>query len=344
MEFHKNKSKSILKTITIASILSSIMLSGCSNAKDTASAGNAQTKTIRLGDVVADDNPETTAEKFLSKRLGELTNGRYTIKVYSNSVLGPHASMNKQVRDGTLEMTVSASADLASFDKKLSIFSLPYMFDSKEKLFKALDGKLGEAYAKVAEQYGLKILGYFDSGSRNIYEKKGPIKSPDDITKMHLRLRTIPNPVMNETVNAMGAQAVPLSTSEIYNGIQQGVVDGAENSITFYLTQKHNEIAPYFNLTQHFFSIDPLMVSLKWFNSLSPADQKAIEQAGKETIKFEREEWAKVEEQNMKKAESLNVKINKDVDVAAFQKKVQPVWDKYGPDFGDLYKILKESQ
>lgn len=323
--------------------LTTLLIAGCNTSKD-ASANKAKPVTIRLGDVVADDNPETSAEKYFAKRVSELTNGQYQVQVFSNSTLGSHSSMNKQVRDGSLEMTVTASADLAEFDNKFSIFSLPYLVDSKEKLFKLEDGKLGEAYAKLGEQYGFKILGFFDSGSRNIYSKTGPISSPDDIAKKHLRLRVIANTVMIDTINAMGAQAVPLNTNEIYNAIQQGVVDGAENSITFYLTQKHNEIAPYFNETNHFFSVDPFMVSLKWFNSL-PADiQKSIEQAGAEAIKYEREQWAKAEQENMKKAESLGVKINQNVDIAAFKKALQPVLDKHGPEFGELYQIVKEGQ
>lgn len=323
--------------------LSAALIAGCNGAANV-SGNKSKPKLIRLGDVVAEDNPETAAEKFFAKRVSELTNGQYQVQVFSNSVLGSHSSMNKQVRDGSLEMTVTSSADLTEFDNKLSIFSLPYLVDSKEKLFKLEEGKLGEVYAKTAEKYGFKILGFFDSGSRNIYSKGGPVSSPDDVAKRHLRLRVISNPVMIDTINAMGAQAVPLNPSEIYNAIQQGVVDGAENSVTFYLTQKHNEIAPYFNETNHFFSVDPFMVSLKWFNSL-PADiQKSIEQAASETIKYEREQWAKAEQENIKKAEELGVKINRNVDVAAFKKALQPVLDKYGPEFGEMYQILKQNQ
>ncbi|MEX2460490.1 MAG: TRAP transporter substrate-binding protein [Paenibacillaceae bacterium] len=344
----KLSKKQMVLSLMGTMLLTSVALTGCGSSKGVSKEGASSAKpapiVIRLGDVVAEDNPETTAEKFFAKRVSELTDGRYEVKVYSNAVLGPHTSMNKQVSTGSLEMTVTSSADLAEFDKSLSILSLPYLFDSKEKLFKAEDGNLGKAYGAIAEKYGLKIIGFFDSGSRNIYNKKGPIQTPDDIKKQNLRLRAIANPVMIDTLNTLGAQTVPLNTSEIYNAISQGVVDGAENSITFYLTQKHNEIAQYFSLTNHFFSIDPFMVSLKWFNSL-PADiQKSITQAGEETIKFEREEWAKVEEENFKKAESLGAKINKDVDIAAFQKKVQPVWEKYGTQFGELYQILKDSQ
>jgi tripartite ATP-independent transporter DctP family solute receptor len=343
-----NHSKSRITALTWAStmFLAIVVMAGCSTDTKTMEAVTSKPKPIiiRLGDVVADDSPLTAAQKFFGKRVSELTNAKYEVQVFPNSTLGSHSTMNKQVSEGTLEMAGTNSADMVEYDKSLSILSLPYLFDSKAKLFKELDAKFGKAYSAVTEKYGFKILGYFDSGARNIYDKKGAIKTPDDIKKMNLRLRTIPNPVMIDTMNALGAQAVPLNTSEIYNAIQQGVVDGAENSITFFITSKHNEIAPYFNLTNHIFSIDLLMISAKWFNALPADDQKAITQAGEDAVKFEREEWAKIEDQNLKQAESLGVKINRDVDVAAFKSKVQPVWDKYSLQFGELYQILKNSQ
>ena len=306
-------------------------------------ANNGPVVTVRLGDVVTEDNPEYKAHQFFAKRLSELTNGKYQVKMFMNSTLGGATQMNEQLRSGSLEMSKSGAAFLSTYDKRFSIWSLPYMFTTEQKLFAAQDGALGDAYDKVAQQYGFKVLGIYYSGDRDIYNKKGPIKTPDDLKNMKIRLRTMPDPVMIDTINAMGAQATPLEAGEIYNAIQQGVVDGAENSVTFYLTQKHNEVAPYFSLTHHFFSIDPLLVSLKWFNA-QPADaQKAIVQAGKETIPMERKVWDEGDAANYVVAKNAGVKIN-EADVPAFQKAVQPVWDKYGPGMGELYTILKQSQ
>ncbi len=308
-----------------------------------ASAFTGPVVTVRLGDVVTEDNPEYKAHQFFAKRLSELTNGKYQVKMFMNSTLGGATQMNEQLRSGSLEMTKTGAAFLSTYDKRFSIWSLPYMFTSEQKLFAAQDGALGKAYADMAKQYGFLVLGEYYSGDRDIYNKKGPIKTPDDLKNMKIRLRTMPDPVMIDTINAMGAQATPLEAGEIYNAIQQGVVDGAENSITFYLTEKHNEVAPYFSLTHHFFSVDTFMVSLKWFNAQPAAAQQAILQAGKETIPYERQVWDQGDAANYEVAKKAGVKIN-EADVPAFQKAVQPVWDKYGPGMGELYTILKQSQ
>lgn len=309
----------------------------------TAQGATAAVKTVRIGDVVTEDNPEYVGYQFFAKRLAELTNGEYQTKMFMNGVLGGHTQLNEQIRAGSLEMTETGASFLSSFDKRLALWGLPFEFTSTDKLFAAQDGALGKAYADICEKYGFKVLGYLYSGSRSIYNRKGPIHTPDDIKKMSLRLRSIPDAVMIDTLNAMGAQATPLEAAETYNAIQQGVVDGAENSVTYYLTSKHNEVAPFFSKTNHFFSVDPFLVSLKWFNAQSPEAQKAILQAGKETIPYERKVWVEGDAKNFALAAKAGVKIN-DTDAGAFQKITRPVWDKYGPALGELYTILKNSQ
>lgn len=303
----------------------------------------AAPKVVRVGDVVAEDNPEIAAHKFFGDRLKQLTNGEYELKIFPNSVLGGHTSMNEQCRAGTLEFAKSGSGFPTTYDKRLGVINLPYLYSSKEKLFAALDGQLGRAYSQVSEQYGLKTLGFYDSGVRHMYNKKGPIHEPGDIKKMGLRMRTQPDRVMIATLNQLGAQATPLESGETYNAIQQGVVDGAENSITFYLTTKHNEVAPYFSKTSHFFSIDPFFVSLKWFNQQPKSAQNAIVQAMRETIPQERKLWAAGEKASYDKAASVGVKIN-DADVPALRKAALPVWGQFKSDLGTLYAVLEKTQ
>jgi tripartite ATP-independent transporter DctP family solute receptor len=260
-----------------------------------------------------------------------------------NAQLGGHTQMNEQVASGALEASKTGAGFMSTYDKRLSIWSLPYSFSSLEKTYAAEDGPLGQAYGAIAEKYGFKLLGLYHAGTRDIYNKKGPIRTPADLKTMAIRLRSMPDPVMIDTFNTLGAQAVPLEANEVYNAIQQGVIDGAENSITWYLTMKHFEVAPYFSLTHHFYDVNPVFLSLKWFNQQPPDIQKALLQAGKETIPFERKAWADDEQKSYEKARAIGIKIN-DADIAAFQKTARSVMEKYAPSLGELYPMLKEYQ
>ena len=308
-----------------------IALAGCGG-------GDEDRIGIRLGDTVAESNPEIAAERYFGERLAALTDHAYDVKVYPNSTLGDPAKMNLQVRDGSLHMTKTLFASLTVFDKRLGVMSLPYAFARQDDLYIALLARLGRQLGNILEAQNFKVLAFFDSGARNVYNKKKPIKSPDDLKG--LRIRVPQDAVAIDTFNTLGAQATPLTTNEIYSALQQGVIDGAENNPIFYVTNKHVEEAKFWSWTRHQFGVDALLVSKKWFEKQSKAHQDAFVEAGHDTEKRERELWLKETDNYVKQATDKGAKINDDVDVAAFQKAVKPVLEKHRATFGDLVKLL----
>jgi TRAP-type transport system periplasmic protein len=308
-----------------------IALTGC--GKDDADATG-----IRLGDTVAESNPEIAAERYFGERLAALTDGAYEVKVYPNGSLGDHNKMNQQVRDGSLHMTKTLFANLTVFDKRLGVMSLPYAFARQDDLYIALLARLGRQLGNILEAHGLKVLGFFDSGARNVYNKKRPIRTPDDLKG--LRLRVPQDSVAIDTFTTLGAVATPMATGEIYPALQQGAIDGAENNPIFYVTNKHVEEAAYWSWTRHQFGIDALLVSKKYFDGLSKKHQDAFVEAGFDAQKREWDLWAKETDSYVKQATEKGAKINDDVDVEAFRRAVKPIVDKNRPVFGDLLDLL----
>lgn len=298
---------------------------------------------VRLGDVTPTDNPEYIAHQFFAKRIAEATKGEYEVKLFPNSVLGGHTQMNEQVRNGTLEMAKSGQGFPATYDKRLGIFSLPYLYTSREKLYAALDGRLGEGYAKVSEQYGLINLGFYDAGIRSVYNRKGSFKTPEEMAAMKLKLRVQPDQIMIATFNLMGAQSTPLEFAEVYNALQQGVVDGAENSITWFISMKHIEAAKYFVNTQHLFGVDPIFASAKWFNAQPANIQKIFRDVARESIANQRKIWVEAEMADYGRATKMGAIIT-DADIPAFQRKVKPIWEQNKTNLGGLYDIVEATQ
>ncbi|HEY0798256.1 MAG TPA: DctP family TRAP transporter solute-binding subunit [Candidatus Baltobacteraceae bacterium] len=299
--------------------------------------------TVRLGDVVVDGDPEADAHKFFAQRFSDLTKGKYQVKIFLNSTLGSPQNMNEQCASGTLEIVKSGSAPLTTYDPRLDAINLPFTYSSQAKMFAALDGKLGAAYGDIIAPHGFKMLGFYDSGIRNLYNKKGPVFFPEDIKIMGLRIRVQPSKVFIATFNALGAQAVPLAPSEIYNAIQQGVVDGAENNINFFLSNKHNEVAPYYSQTHHQFGNDVLCASAKWYASLPSADQTALTQAAQDTVAFERKAKADGTKVAYAQCAGLGVKVN-EADIPKFQAAVKPVWEQFKDSLGNMYDIVIATQ
>lgn len=307
-------------------------LAGCGRA-----AGSRRTE-VRLGDSVAKPNPEIASERVFGERLAALTNQAYEVKIFPNGILGDANQMNEQVRKGTLHMAKSLMGMLTEFDKSLGVLSLPYAFPTQQDLFTALAGGLGSAVARILLRYDLKVLAYFDSGERNVYNRKRPIRVPDDLKG--LRLRVPQDAIAIDTFNALGAQTTPLSTNVSFSALHQGVVDGAENNPIFYVTSRHVEEAKYFSWTRHQFGIDALMVNRKWFEDQPAKYRDAIVQAGMEAESDERARWRTETDNYVKQAEWQGARVNDDVDIAAFQQAVKPVLDRNRADLGDLVRYL----
>jgi TRAP-type transport system periplasmic protein len=314
------------------------LVAGCGGGK----SGDGGAKvSVRLGDTVAESNPEIAAEKFFGDRLAALTKNKYQVKVFPNGTLGDHNRMNEQVRAGTLQMTKTLFANLTAFDKRLGVLSLPYAYTRQEDFLAAIDGEMGKQCAAILESYGLVVLGYFGTGSRNVYNKKRAIRTPADLKG--LRIRVPQDPVAIDAFNAFGAQATPLAATEVYSALQQGVIDAAENNPIYYVTSKQVEEARYWSWTRHQFGVDALLVSKKWLDSVPKADQDAIRTAGRQAVAKERELWNGQTDDYVKQAGDKGAKINDDVDLAAFQQAAKPILDKNRATFGELAKLLPVS-
>jgi tripartite ATP-independent transporter DctP family solute receptor len=311
-------------------------LAGCSSSKS-----GAASKTVRIGDTVDQSNPEITAEQYFGTRLAALTGDRYRVQVFPNSTLGDANRMNEQVRSGTLQMTKSLFGNLTAFDKRLGVLSLPYAFARQEDLFTALDGTLGNRLSSILDGVGFVVAGYFDSGSRNVYNKKHAVRTPADLKG--LRIRVPQDAVAIDTFTTLGAQATPLASNEIYSALQQGVIDGAENNPIFFVTSKHDEQARYWSWTRHQFGVDALLVSKTWFTGQPKDVQDAVLRAGKEAQARERDLWTTQTDSYVRQAQGHGVTINDDVDVPAFQQAVKPVYDKNKASLGDLFQYLAVS-
>jgi tripartite ATP-independent transporter DctP family solute receptor len=320
-------------SLSIAAVAGTAGLAGCGGRP-----GATRNTVIRLGDDVAEDNPEVTAERFFGDQVSSLTKGRYSVKVFPNATLGDSNRMNEQVRTGTLQMAKSLFSNLTAFDKRLGVLSLPYAFPKADAGFDALAGPLGDACRKILDGAGLVVLAWFYTGTRNVYNTKRAVHSAADLKG--LRLRVPQNPVTVDSFNALGAQATPLAATEIYSALQQGVIDGAENNPIYYVTSKQVEEAKNWSWTRHQLGVDVLMVSKKFFGEQPKDVQDALVQAGKATQDKERRLWTAQTDQFLAKAQAAGAKVNDDVDVASMQNALKPVFTKYKSSFGDLMSLL----
>jgi TRAP-type transport system periplasmic protein len=281
---------------------------------------------IKLSDQVNEQNPHYKAHEFFAKTVAEKSGGSVEVKIFPNSQLGSAREGLEGALTGTIQAVKVTSGELSTYSPKFLVFSLPYIFTNKKEVFAALDGKLGDILRAELDKQGFQLVAFFDTGFRSIFNGKRPIKSVADLKG--LKIRVINDPVMIETINTLGALATPLPYGELYTALKQGVVDGAEQPPVALYTMKFYEASKYFSLTNHFYDLNLVVMSKKFFDgTLSPAQQKAVLEAGKATEQFERNLWNEHEKDVISKLQAAGMLVN-ELDLTPFKQAAAAIVEK----------------
>lgn len=287
----------------------------------------------KFGSVLAENHAHHQSYVFFADRVKELTKGKLIINVYPNSQLGNEREYVEFLQTGQVEFARVATAVLGSFIPQFQTFDIPYIFKEKQQMFKAADGELGKVLLKaLADKLKIKGLGFFDDGTRCLYNSRRPIYTPADFKG--LKVRTMENKLYIQTFNMLGAAATPLPYGELYSALQQGVVDAAEGPVPSYWAMKHYEVAKYYSYTDTFMGPALPMVGLKWYNAQPKEFQKAIDQAAREMIVKERQLMAEQDKTATDDLKSKGVLFNHVKDKNDFVKIVEPIHKEYEAKLG----------
>lgn len=304
--------------------------------KEEAGTGEATTPeyVFKYAELNSDDNINSKVGYKFAEYVKEMSNGRIEIDVNTSATLGDEvACLNAlQMGGGTVDFYRGNTNSLSDYGfEKLNLFGLPYIFTSRENMWKVLDAAdIGQAFLSEGAEIGAGMVGitYTDEGGRNIFTTK-EIKSLADIKGMKIRVPE--TTLMMDTMTALGAQPTPISYSELYSSLQSGVVDGAENGYPGYDSNKFYEVAPYYLLDEHTFSPGIILMAEAQWNKLSAEDQKILFEAGKKASEWNVDQ---IEEEEVVLRESLEQKgvtiIDcPEADKAAAQEACKPVWADY---------------
>jgi tripartite ATP-independent transporter DctP family solute receptor len=289
-------------------------------------------------------HPHPRTFVFFAEKAREYTDGQVDIQVFPSGQLGRTNEVVMGLQMGNIQMGKAALSFVTQFVPEVKIFDLPYLFNDRDHMLKVLDGPVGKKFLnEIFPKYGLTGLFFLDDGIRHIYAKK-PVRNPSDLKGLKIRVMT--SDVMVDGINAMGGIATPTAWPEIYTAIEQGTIDGAENSPNVLWSSKHYEVAPVFSLTAQFGCVTTLFASKKFWDTL-PADlQLEIRKAADAANQYGRYVYLAEQNKAFDRLEAAGVKTIRDVDVAAFKARVKPVYDKfvekYGSEMLDQILAVKE--
>ena len=288
--------------------------------------------------------PTVEAVVRMGKKLEAATGGRLSVQMYPSMQLGGEKEMIEQAQVGALQIARVSVGPVGTIVDDLNVFNMPFVFRDVAHMNKVIDGAIGEELlAKLSNNPQSKLIGlaWMDAGARSVYNSKKPIKSIDDIKG--LKIRMMGNPIFVDTMNALGGNGIAMGFDQLYNALQTGVVDGAENNPPSYESGKHFQVAKYYSLTEHLIIPEILLFSRASWDKLSKDDQALVRKLGKEAQQEERKLW------NEREAKSIALIKQAGIEIITFtpaQKKqfqdaVKPVWDKYGGKYAELVKRIQ---
>jgi tripartite ATP-independent transporter DctP family solute receptor len=317
--------KRIIGLVSVLAVGGLLMATlGCTKKSEAASGAKSAPIVMRIGNTTAPDHILNITFEELAKAVNERSGGRIEATVYPSGQLGTLRTMTEALQLGTLEMATQSPGGLASFWPLMGVMELPYMFQNNQEVYDMLDGPIGqELNQKFLEKTNVRILGYWMNLVRDITNSKRPIRTPDDLKGMKLRVPETKTIV--DTFTALGASQVPMAQGELYTALSQGTVDGQENPPTVIYASKYYEVQKYLSLTQHVFTPVVVAVSEDFWKKL-PEDLRQIIQeefvnarARSRPISVAMDEELTVE---LRKTMEVN-----EVDISLFRALVQPVYD-----------------
>jgi tripartite ATP-independent transporter DctP family solute receptor len=279
----------------------------------------------------------------MGKKLEAATGGRLSIQMYPSMQLGGEKEMIEQAQVGALALARISVGPMGPIVPELNVFNLPFMFRDNAHMEKVIDGPIGEEMLKkLSDHPTANLIGlcWMNAGTRNVYNSKRPIRTPDDLKG--LKIRMMGNPVFVDSMNALGGNGVAMGFDQLINAMQTGVVDGAENNEPSYESGQHYRYAKYYSNTGHLMIPEILVFSKRIWTSLSKDDQALLQKLAREAQTEERALWYEKERASLDAMKKAGVEINDVADKKPFQAAVKPVWDKYGAAHRALIQRIQD--
>ncbi len=311
--------KKLLSLITIATVISF--------------AGNSMAAvTIKLGVVTKPGSAQNIAAEKFKELIEQRSNGDIKIQIFHSASLGNETEILQQVQMNTIQMAIVTGGPFDTFDPMARVINYPFLFKDYAQVDKILDGPLGAELLKSLEGSNFKSLCFSENGFRNLTNNKRPVKSPEDIKG--LKVRVMASAIHKAIWRALGANPTPMPWP-IYTELEQGVIDGQENPLWVMEVYKFYEIQKYMTLTRHVYSYHIDVASLQWWNTLDANNQKMIQDAMYDAAVFQRKDNRSKNAARLQFLKEKGMQVEENPDINAFRSKVAGLKDM------DIYKDPK---
>lgn len=265
-----------------AGLVAALVATGAAQAQD------FKPRIVRFGYGLVDNSNQGRAARMFAQEVEKATGGKMKVRAIGNASLGSDTQMQQALIGGAQEMMVGSTATLVGLVPEMAVWDTPFLFSNAKEADMVLDGTVGDKIKAKLEAKGMVGLVYWENGFRNLTNSKRPVAKLEDLND--IKLRVMQNNVFLDSFKALGANAVPLPFSELFTALETRAVDGQENPYNTIVSSKFYEVQKYLTVTNHVYSPWIVTVSKKWWDGLSAAEKKVLQDAAIKSRDFERKD------------------------------------------------------
>ena len=319
-------------------------LSGCaqSGAKTSAEASAENPMVLTLAHGLSETHTVHIAMTEFADKVEERTNGRIQVRILPNGQLGSENENMEQLMAGVVDMTRVSAPGLATYNEGYHTFGLPYIFDDNENYYKVMGSEQMGEFFRSSEADGFVTLTYYTSGSRSFYTIDRPIRTPEDLNGLKIRVQDMKS--QTDMLKALGGTPVAMAMGDVYTALQTGIIDGTENNETALTTGMHGEICKFYSVDQHTMIPDVLVIATDTWEKLSEEDRQLLIDTAKESTENHIEKWEQAVAEAVETATNdMGVTFIEDVDKEAFRSATADMIESYKsqyPKVGDVLEII----
>lgn len=321
--------------------LAAASLTGCASggAATSAQATAENPMVLTLAHGLSETHTVHIAMTEFAEKVEEGTDGRIQIRILPNGQLGSENENMEQLMAGVISMTKVSAPGLATYNEGYHTFGLPYIFDDTENFYHVMDSQPMRDFFLSTADDGFVTLTYYTSGARSFYTINKPIRTPEDLKGLKIRVQDMKS--QTDMLKALGGIPVAMSYGDVYTSLQTGIIDGTENNETALTTGKHGEICKVYSTDQHAMIPDVLVMSAKTWASISPEDQKVILDAAYASTESHKIAWdSAIEEAIQEASTQMNVEFVNDVDKDAFRNATSGMVNKYCQEYPGVQNLI----
>jgi TRAP-type transport system periplasmic protein len=338
------------KALTLLIIISLLILGACSkettNEEKGGSKEKAEAKVMKLAVVTPDERSLTKGLRKFGEIVESKTNGSIKVEVYPNGQLGGDREVFESLQLGNIQGTTMSTGPVGQFSPRFNVFDLPFLFPDAKTAYEVLDGQLGKDLLKDLDSQNVVGLNFWENGFRHLTNNVKEVKSVSDVKG--LKIRTLENDLHIDYWRGLGANPTPMAFTELFAGLQQGVVDGQENPAGNVTTSKFYEVQKYLTKTGHVYNASLFMISKGFWDTLSDEEKKIVKEAAEEAKDYQRELNQQEDVEAFKLLEEKGMVITElsDAEKEKFFKEAKPVYEKYSSKIGKEFvdQLLEEIQ